>query len=159
MNTSRDGRGIHSLSGQLFQHLTALSVKNFPLASNLNLPSPSLKCFPLSLAMKDIFLISNLNFPSFFPLAPLWVSKGCYQVTSEPSLLRAEQPQLSQPVLTGEAFDPSVLFFFFFLWPSSACAPTGPCLFCTEGSSYGHSTPGEATSAQSRGAGSLLFTC
>ena len=26
----RDGRGIHSLSGQLFQHLTALSVKNFP---------------------------------------------------------------------------------------------------------------------------------
>ena len=25
LNTSRDGRGIHSLSGQLFQHLTALS--------------------------------------------------------------------------------------------------------------------------------------
>ena len=34
LNTSRDGRGIHSLSGQLFQHLTALSVKNFPLISN-----------------------------------------------------------------------------------------------------------------------------
>ena len=28
------GRGIHSLSGQLFQHLTALSVKNSPLTSN-----------------------------------------------------------------------------------------------------------------------------
>uniref|UniRef100_A0A669PEJ8 Transmembrane protein 17B n=1 Tax=Phasianus colchicus TaxID=9054 RepID=A0A669PEJ8_PHACC len=28
------GRGIHSLSGQLFQHLTTLSVKNFPLTSN-----------------------------------------------------------------------------------------------------------------------------
>ena len=30
--------------------------------------------------------------------------KGCYQVTSEPSLFQAEQPQLSQPVLTGEVF-------------------------------------------------------
>jgi len=33
------GQGIHSLSGQLFQHLTTLIVKNFPLTSNLNLPS------------------------------------------------------------------------------------------------------------------------
>jgi len=28
LNTSRDGQGIHSLSGQLFQHLTTLSVNN-----------------------------------------------------------------------------------------------------------------------------------
>ena len=40
------GWGIHSLSGQLFQHLTPLSVKNFPLISNLNLPSFNLKPFP-----------------------------------------------------------------------------------------------------------------
>ena len=33
------GRGIHSLSGQLFQHLTTLIEKNFPLISNLNPPS------------------------------------------------------------------------------------------------------------------------
>jgi len=28
--------------------------------------------------------------------------KGCYKVSSEPFLLQAKQPQLSQPVLTGE---------------------------------------------------------
>jgi len=33
------GWGIHSLSGQLFQHLTTLIIKNFPMTSNLNLPS------------------------------------------------------------------------------------------------------------------------
>mgnify|MGYP001855689421 CR=1 len=32
------GWGIHNLSGQLFQHLSTLAVKKFPLASNLNLP-------------------------------------------------------------------------------------------------------------------------
>ena len=45
LNSSRDGRGIYSLSGQLFQHLTTLSVKNFPLTSNLNLPSINFKPF------------------------------------------------------------------------------------------------------------------
>jgi len=43
------GWGIHSLSGQLFQHLTALIVKNFPLTSNLSLPSFNFKPFPLVL--------------------------------------------------------------------------------------------------------------
>ena len=32
LNTSRDGRGIYSLSGQLFQHLTTLILSNFPLS-------------------------------------------------------------------------------------------------------------------------------
>ena len=41
------GWGIHSLSGQLFQHLTTLIVKNLPLISKLNLPSFNLKPFPL----------------------------------------------------------------------------------------------------------------
>ena len=49
LNTSRDGRGSHSLSGQLLQHLTTLIGKNFPLTSNLNLPSFNLKPFPLVL--------------------------------------------------------------------------------------------------------------
>ena len=31
---------------------------------------------------------------------------GCNQVTSEPSLLQAEQPQLSQPVLVVDVFHP-----------------------------------------------------
>ena len=56
--------GIHSLSGQLFQHLTTLIVKNFPLTFSLNLPSLNLKCFPLSLPVKDILFTSNLSFPS-----------------------------------------------------------------------------------------------
>ncbi|KAK4813629.1 hypothetical protein QYF61_014389, partial [Mycteria americana] len=32
---------------------------------------------------------------------------GCYKVSLEPSLLQAEQPQLSQPVLVGEVLQPS----------------------------------------------------
>ena len=33
--------------------------------------------------------------------------EGCNKVSAQPSLLQAEQPQLSQPVLTGEMFHPS----------------------------------------------------
>ena len=55
-NTSkmRDGQGIHSLSGQLFQHLTTLIAKNFPLTSNLNLPSFNFKPFPLVLPLSPL---------------------------------------------------------------------------------------------------------
>jgi len=35
------------------------------------------------------------------------VLKGCYKVSPQPSLLQTEQPQLSQPVLVGEVFQPS----------------------------------------------------
>jgi len=42
-----------------------------------------------------------------FRVVPLQVLEGCYKVTSQPSLLQAEQPQLSPPVLTGEALQPS----------------------------------------------------
>ena len=38
-----------------------------------------------------------------------------------------------------------------FLWPSSGCAPTGPCLSCTEDSTPGYITPGEVSPAQGRG--------
>ena len=48
LNTYRDGAATTSL-GSLFQHLTILIVKNFPLTSNLNLPSFNLKPFPLVL--------------------------------------------------------------------------------------------------------------
>ncbi|KAK4818782.1 hypothetical protein QYF61_019128, partial [Mycteria americana] len=39
--------------------------------------------------------------------SPLQVLEGCYKVSSEPSLLQAEQPQLSQPVFIGEVLQPS----------------------------------------------------
>ena len=38
---------------------------------------------------------------------PLQVLEGCYKVSPAPSLLQAEQPQLSQPFLTGDMFHPS----------------------------------------------------
>jgi len=48
------GRGIHNLSGSLCQHLTTVSVKNFPLTSNLNLLSFNLKPFPLVLLLSTL---------------------------------------------------------------------------------------------------------
>ena len=100
LKVSRDGASTTSL-GNLFQCLTALTVKDFFLISNLNLPSLSLKAFPLVLSPQT--LLKSLS-PSF--LCPPLILKGHYQVTSEPSLLQAEQPQLSQPVLIGEEIHP-----------------------------------------------------
>ena len=48
--TSRDGASTTSLDS-LFQHLTTLIEKNFPLTFNLNLPSFNLKPFPLVLLL------------------------------------------------------------------------------------------------------------
>ena len=53
-NTSTDGRGIHSLSGQLFQHLPTLIANNFPLTSNLNLPSFNFTPFPPVLLLSPL---------------------------------------------------------------------------------------------------------
>jgi len=41
---------------------------------------------------------------------PLQVLAGCSKVSLEPSLLQAEQPQLSQPFLIQEVFQPSSHF-------------------------------------------------
>ena len=38
--------------------------------------------------------------------ALIYILKGHYQITSQPFLLQAEEPQLSQPVLIGEVFHP-----------------------------------------------------
>ena len=50
LNTSSD-RAFTTSLGSLFQHLTTLSVNNFPLTSTLNLPSFCLKTFPLVLSL------------------------------------------------------------------------------------------------------------
>ena len=42
-----------------------------------------------------------------FPVGPLQVLVGRYKVSSEPSLLQAEEPQYSQAVLIGEVLQPS----------------------------------------------------
>ena len=47
---------------------------------------------------------------SIFLINPLSVLEGPKKVSLEPSLLQAEQPQLSQPFLIGEVFQPSYHF-------------------------------------------------
>ncbi|KAK4825513.1 hypothetical protein QYF61_000026, partial [Mycteria americana] len=89
LNTSREGVSTTFL-GNLFQCRTTLTVKNFFLISNLNLPSFSLKLLPLILSLRSLTKILE----------------GCYRVSLEPSLLQAKQSQLSQPVLLGEVFQP-----------------------------------------------------
>ena len=42
-----------------------------------------------------------------FPVDTLSVLKGHNEISPQPSLLQAEQPQLSQPFLTGEVLQPS----------------------------------------------------
>ncbi|KAK4815950.1 hypothetical protein QYF61_010444 [Mycteria americana] len=85
------GWGLHYPLGNLFQCLTTLIVKNFFLKSSLNLPSLSLK--PLLLVLSQQALLKILE--------------GCYKVSPQPSLLQAEQPKLSQPILVGEVLQPS----------------------------------------------------
>jgi len=79
------GRGIHSLSGQLFQHLTIVYVKNFPLITNLNLPS--------------LFLVwlSCLKSPEPSPEMKHKESPDSYPTGGPSSLLGA--PSLFSPLL------------------------------------------------------------
>ncbi|KAK4826819.1 hypothetical protein QYF61_011627 [Mycteria americana] len=75
----------------LVQCLTTLIVKNVFLMSILTLPSVSLKLLPLVLLLQALVKIL----------------KGHKKVSPEPSLLQAEQPQLSQPFSIAEGFQPS----------------------------------------------------
>ena len=53
-----------------------------------------------------------------FPVGPLSVLEGCSKVSPEPSLLQAKQPQLSEPVLIGEVFQPPIILVAL-LWTRS----------------------------------------
>ena len=69
LDVSRNRASTTSL-GNLFQCLTTLTVKYFFLISNLNLPSISLKPFPLVLSPQT--LLMNLS-PSFlYPIFSYW---------------------------------------------------------------------------------------
>ena len=94
------GGGSHSFSDNLCQCLTTLMVKNIFLISNLNLPSFSLQLFPPCPITTPLWKV-----PLHPSCRPFQVPKGCSKVTPEPSLLQAEQPQLPQPVLLGEVYD------------------------------------------------------
>jgi len=58
------------------------------------------------------------NSLSSFLVGPCQILKSCNKVSPEPSLLQAEQPQLSQSFLTTEVFQPSN-HFRGLLWPHS----------------------------------------
>ena len=95
--------GLHYPSGQNpFQRFTTLTVKNFFLISCPNLPSLSLK--PLLLVLLQQVLLKNCSYLSYRPPSG---TDSCNQFSLQPSLLQAEQPQLSQPVLIGEVLQPS----------------------------------------------------
>jgi len=101
LNPAKEGAATASL-GNLGQGLTTLRVKNFFLISHLNLPSFSLK--PLSPVLS---LHGLVKVPLQLSCRPLQVLEGCSKVSPQPSLLQAEQPQLSQPFLTAEVLQPS----------------------------------------------------
>jgi len=61
-NVSRDGASTTSL-GSLGQGLTTLTVKNVFLLSSLNLPSFSLKPLPLVLPQQALLKIFSPSFP------------------------------------------------------------------------------------------------
>ena len=107
-------QGIHSLSGQL------MPLPHHPYCK---------KIVPYIHSKSPLFqfeIISACPIPVDPANIPLQILKDCYQVSPQPSLLHAAQPQLSQPLLSR-----SVPSLGSFLWPSSGCAPTGLCLSCT----------------------------
>ena len=53
------GWGIHSLPGQLFQNITTLIVENFPLLSNLSLPSMWSTCLLVKLTEQLVFCFAK----------------------------------------------------------------------------------------------------
>jgi len=75
-------------------------MKNFPL-SNLNVPSSSLKPFPLVLSLVDCAKRQSSSFLA------LQVLEGHSEVSLKPSLLQANQAQLVPPVFTAEVLQPS----------------------------------------------------
>jgi len=109
--------GELGLVGMLGHLPTQGIVKDFFLTSNLNLPSLTLKPFPLVLSPQT--LLKSLS--SSFLWLPFRYWKAA--IGSPYSLLRAEQPQLSH---RRGVPSPGT-----YLWPSSGHPPTGLCLSCT----------------------------
>jgi len=101
LNMTREGAATASL-GNLRQGLTTLTVNNVFLILNRNLQSFSFKPSPLVLSLQAL-----VKSPSPALLQALQVLEGCNKVSLQPSLLQAEQPQRSRPLLTAEVLQPS----------------------------------------------------
>ena len=135
--------------GNLFQCLTNTTVKNFFLISSLNLPSFSLKPLPLVLSLPALIRSPS---PAF-----LWAPPG----TGRPleglpaaSLLHAEELQPPQPVLVKRCSS-SLFIFMVLLWTRFNSSVSFWCC----GPRTGRSTPGGVSGEQSRGAESPPSPC
>ena len=73
-------------------------MKNFLLTSNLNIPSHSLKPFPLALSLSDLAGALRKGQPQLTATS-LQVVIESSKVSPEPPLLLIEQSQLLQPLL------------------------------------------------------------
>ena len=140
LNTSNDGISTASL-GNPFQCPSSLTVKKFP---------PYAQSKPTLFQLKNVApcpVITGRGKTSLpiFLISPLHILKGCNKVSLEPSLHQApnslslsSQHRDSSPQIVPVA--------------SSGPAPTGPCLYCTEGSRAGCRTPRGISPEQGRGA-------
>jgi len=138
LSTAREGAATASL-GNLGRGLSTLMVKNFFLISNVNLPSFSLELFPLALSLHTLMKSPS---PSF-----LQVPSGtgsCSKVSLEPSLLQAEQPQLPQPVLSpskgSHRFLFKSVFVFYYQKPGTEACQTSKILSILHGVSFNLAT-------------------
>ncbi|KAK4813670.1 hypothetical protein QYF61_017637, partial [Mycteria americana] len=93
------GWGIHNFSGQ------PVPVPHHPHSEEF-LPYILSKSTTL-FQFKAITPCPITTSPCKKSLSSFLVLEGCYKVSPEPSLLQAEQPQLSQPVFIGEVLQPS----------------------------------------------------
>ena len=103
LTTSRGGRGTHSLPGHLFQHLSTLTVKNFP---DIQLQSSLLRLQTVS-SCPPAATHPRKELPPLLLVGSPSVLEGCNEVTPQPSLLQAVQAQLPRPAFVGEVLQPS----------------------------------------------------
>ena len=100
----------------MFQCLATLTVRDFFLISNLNLPSLSLTPFPLVLSPQP--LLKSLS-PSF-----LYIEEPV-----SGHLTAFSSPGWTAPALSAYPHRRGVPSLGSFLWPFSGCAPTDLCFY------------------------------
>ena len=135
----QESRAHPSQSGRMEQPVMSRMI------SFLYISSKSPLCSFETVSLFPIITEPAKEADPFFLIDPFRYLKST--LSSPRNLLQAEQPQFSAcPHRRG------VPSFGSFLWSSSGCTLTGPCLSCTEDSTSGRSTPGEVSPEQNRGA-------
>jgi len=149
-STSREEGASTASLGNLLQCLTILTVKNFFLIPNLNLPSFSLKPRPLALSLPALV---KRSLPSFLA-GPFRYWKAVIRSSQSLLFSRLNRPNSLSLSSQQSCSSPQIIFA-----ASSGPAPTAPCLSHTEGSRARCRTPGKVSLEQSRGTESPPLTC